>query len=628
MFTTTPGSLAKIAGEGQRPPVMETVIVTGICTAISIVGFLDYDLHQLIHNTAAAFTHFGFLVHSGLEFAAICSALFASVIIALSNHDGPPHPLPNQISTWLICGSVLSGTHLFTTNYAAFDTATNLTIRNPTEVIARFGSAITLILLLAGLHRNYRQYSRVLAAVITIILAGSCLAFMSDIWQEDTIGRRIAITAPLLLHFLAAYCVWQTYRKTPNYFTNSLVLMLVPLLLSDIQMTLIAPLNTNQVITSHFLKALAFAVPILGLMRRNADEAAAVKRIEAMFRATLDASTSGILVVNNGGSIRWANRTACQLFGYHRRELLTQPIQMLVPEEIRSQHQPYLQKFFQEWQQRPMAAAKTLEGISKNGERLPIKIELTPITLLGDPCVIAAISDQSAIQKSRDELEAKNHEIEQIVYIISHDLKSPLVTIKGFLGFLKKDIAQQAFARVDESITMIGDAADRMALLLKDLLEFSSIGYLKLAYEPLDLNQLIQKLVHTHSSLHPEVDITATTDFGTVNADPNRIQQALNNVISNAIKYAAAKDPQVTISGFEDDANLIITICDNGPGVPATYHHKIFEIFERLDSGKEGNGIGLAVVRKVMLLHGGDAYVDGRYDTGTKICLKLPRRPS
>ena len=237
-----------------------------------------------------------------------------------------------------------------------------------------------------------------------------------------------------------------------------------------------------------------------------------------------------------------------------------------------------------------------------------------------------------------EELEAKNTELERFNYTVSHDLKSPLVTIKGFLGLLEKDAASGEADRLKRDVRRIAAAADRMGRLLDELLELSRVGRMVRPPEEVALYQLVRdalELVRGHAGTRP-VDVLIDPALPVVFGDRLRLQQLYQNLIANAFKYMGEqKAPTVEIGmrrglpadpeGVDPDDEVLF-VTDNGIGIEARYHEKVFGLFERLDATEtDGTGIGLALAKRIVELHGGLIWVEseGR-GCGSTFCFTLP----
>jgi len=230
---------------------------------------------------------------------------------------------------------------------------------------------------------------------------------------------------------------------------------------------------------------------------------------------------------------------------------------------------------------------------------------------------------------TNEELRSKNAEMEQFAYTVSHDLKSPLVTIMGYIGYLKMDLDESRYDRTNRFIESISKASEKMRSTIDDLLELSRVGRVAHDPAPYDLNELVATVI---SDLKPQIDevganVTVASNLPPVHGDRVRIEQVIQNLVANALKYARqdGKTLEIDLSAQLDEDNMVrIQVRDNGPGIPPEYAEKVFGLFERLKSSTEGTGIGLAIVRRIAELHGGHAWVESNPDGGANFFVTLP----
>jgi len=211
------------------------------------------------------------------------------------------------------------------------------------------------------------------------------------------------------------------------------------------------------------------------------------------------------------------------------------------------------------------------------------------------------------------ELEEKNAELERFTYTVSHDLKSPLITIKGFLGILEEDIAQGDNERTQADMARISDGADRMASLLDELLDLSRIGRVVGAREEIPLGEIAMEAVALVAGLAEErkVQVTVADGLPVIFGDRLRIREVLQNLVENAIKFMKEEpDPRVEVGGLQRDGESVSFVRDNGMGIDPRYRQKIFDLFDKLDRDTDGTGIGLALVKRIVEVHGGRVWVE------------------
>ena len=228
------------------------------------------------------------------------------------------------------------------------------------------------------------------------------------------------------------------------------------------------------------------------------------------------------------------------------------------------------------------------------------------------------------------ELESRNAELERFTYTVSHDLKSPLVTIMGFLGLVQKDALAGDIDQLQLDMQRIAAAAERMQYLLQDLLELSRVGRKMNPPEAVPLADVVQEALMLTGGRADEhvVQIGIVSELPVVYGDRVRLVEVLQNLIDNACKFMGDQpEPRVTIGrrGTDRDGKPIVFVQDNGIGIESDYHEKVFGLFDKLDSQSEGTGIGLALVKRIVEVHGGRIWVESAgAKTGSTFYFTLP----
>ncbi len=342
------------------------------------------------------------------------------------------------------------------------------------------------------------------------------------------------------------------------------------------------------------------------------------KEAEAALQRTqqaLDAAADAVFWIREDARFLYVNVAACQSLGYTEEELWQRSVYDVTPGTIKKDW-PVI------WEAVRIAGTYTFEARHrrKDGSVFPVEISARFMVFGERPFICAFVRDiTERVQAQRErerliaDLETKNAELEQFTYTVSHDLKSPLVTIKGFLGLLREDLRAGDRARVDQDMLRIDKAADKMQRLLEELLQLSRIGRLVNPPERASLGPLVREAVEQVSGRIGEggVAVTVAPEMPPVWGDRVRLLEVFQNLIDNAVKFMGDQPrPQVEIGAVRQGEEVLCWVRDNGIGIDARYHEKVFGLFERLDNRVEGTGIGLALVKRIVEVHGGRIWVE------------------
>ncbi|MEY9895116.1 signal transduction histidine kinase [Catenulispora sp. MAP5-51] len=295
---------------------------------------------------------------------------------------------------------------------------------------------------------------------------------------------------------------------------------------------------------------------------------------------------------------------------------------------------------------RQVAAGDLTHPISPSGpadlRALAADVEAMRRRLAGE--LAAVEQSRRMLDEQATELERSNAELEQFAYVASHDLQEPLRKVASFCQLLQRRYAEQLDERANQYIEFAVDGANRMQTLIQDLLAFSRVGRTFDADGVVDLEAVFDRVLDTLSITIEETGAQVTHDrLPTVTGDQTQLGMLLQNLLSNAVKFRDPERPPriaVTVTRAEAEADAgagagagagaywEIAVTDNGIGIPAEYAERVFAIFQRLHSrdAYPGNGIGLAVSRKIVELHGGRILIDPDQKTGTRIVITFPVR--
>jgi len=390
---------------------------------------------------------------------------------------------------------------------------------------------------------------------------------------------------------------------------------------------------------------------ILGSKTEGAETAR--RDSEERLRAIFDTAVEGIITINDRGSIDSFNPAAERIFGYGPSEVLGRNVSMLMPSPQREEHDGYLANYLRTGHARIIGIGREVVGQRKDGSTFPMDLSISEVRLAGGRMFTGIVRDitvrkeaEAKLAEMARSLAEKNKELETIVYVASHDLRSPLVNIQGFsqelaractelkggLGgpdqhALSEEISRLLDEDVPEAIEYILSSVVKIDNLLAGLLRFSRLGRAALRIERLDINAMLQSIVH---SMEFQVQRAAATialePVPDCQGDATQIGQVFSNLIDNAIKYLAKGRPgQITVFGRIESGKCIYAVRDNGIGIAREHQHKVFEIFHRLEPDlAEGEGLGLAIAERILERQNGRIWVESTPGQGSCFFVSLP----
>jgi signal transduction histidine kinase len=236
--------------------------------------------------------------------------------------------------------------------------------------------------------------------------------------------------------------------------------------------------------------------------------------------------------------------------------------------------------------------------------------------------------------RSEEELLKKTDELTRFLYTVSHELKSPLVTIRTFVGYLEQDARKPDAEGVNKDLRYIRTAADKMSRLLDELLELLRIGRKVNPPVEVPLQVIVKEALDLVAGriTGRGVQVEVTDEPIVLSGDRPRLVEVFQNLVDNAVKFMGDEPaPRVEIGADQAGNEIVFYIRDNGIGIDPRHQPKLFGLFEQLDSGMEGNGIGLALVRRIVEVHGGRIWVEsagpGKGSTFRFTLAKTRRNP-
>lgn len=341
----------------------------------------------------------------------------------------------------------------------------------------------------------------------------------------------------------------------------------------------------------------------------------------------LDSAADGILILDPSFRILRVNRTFTRLTGFGQVECVGEPYDIVI-RWLRKETDASLEAA--EAGGWPLSAQSTLyiEGdmIVKEGGALSVGITYAPAIDV-DGKLLSIVATVRDITKFREAEELKS----TFISIISHELRTPVALIKGYVGTLRREDASWDPDVVHDSLAVIEEEADRLSSLIDDLLDASRLqaGALELKRSEVSLEELAERMAKrfgTQSEKH-EIELRFPNDFPPVPADENRLMQVLGNLLSNAIKYSP-DGGKITVAGRHNKDQVIVCVQDEGPGIALEDVPRIFNLFYRSNQAArktKGAGLGLFLAKAVVEAHGGKIWVEDRIESGAQICFSLPK---
>ena len=387
---------------------------------------------------------------------------------------------------------------------------------------------------------------------------------------------------------------------------------------------------------------------------------------EARTHAILQTAVDGIITIDMRGTIESFNPAAERLFGYTADEVIGHNITRLMPSPYGEEHDSYLARYLQTGAPHIIGIGREVRGQRRDGTTFPMALAVSEIDLDGLRLFTGIVHDLSArvqaeeaLRQARDELEvrvqertaelaAANEEVRRFAYIVSHDLRAPLINLKGFASELRTacDVLQAALPAalphleaplhadvsraldqdIPEALGFIETSVTRMDHLIRAILHLSRLGRRDLHCEPLDMRALVQGTVQTLAHQIAQRQVQATVEpLPTVMADRTAMEQIMGNLLANAVAYLDPDRPgEIIVTGERHPDMTVMHVRDNGRGIAAEDIPKVFEPFRRV--GRQdvpGEGMGLAYVQMLVRRHGGEIRCHSTLGVGTTFTFTI-----
>lgn len=350
---------------------------------------------------------------------------------------------------------------------------------------------------------------------------------------------------------------------------------------------------------------------------------------EAQIRAIVDTAADGIITVNDRGEIETVNRAATRIFGYSAEEVIGKNVVIFLPVQQQQKYGPALKLYFRTTIDRLIGRVTEVSGQRKDGTTFPMELAVSLLSVDGREIftgIMRDITDRKQVEKR----------VSEFYSMVSHELRSPLASIRGSLGLMEGGVIGELPADMAELVQIARNNCDRLIRLINDILDVKKIeaGKLEIKRRELTPHELIFAAVDGMRSFAAEakVSLVAQVDDNApdVLGDSDRIVQVLTNLLSNAIKFSPEGE-QVEVDvgpAINGDKFLRFSVRDRGPGIPADELSKLFSNFQQIDSSDSrpiaGTGLGLSISKAIVESHEGQIGVDNTPGTGATFWFELP----
>jgi PAS domain S-box-containing protein len=384
---------------------------------------------------------------------------------------------------------------------------------------------------------------------------------------------------------------------------------------------------------------------------------------EERLRAILETAVEGIITIDERGIIEAVNPAAEKTFGFKAAEVVGRNVSCLMPAPYKEEHDSYIANYLTSGHAKIIGIGREVVGQRKDGSVFPMDLAVSEVRLANRRLFTGFVRDITERKKAEarlaelaQSLAEKNKELETIVYVASHDLRSPLVNIQGFSRELARacerlqakftggqpaghsaitgarasdqgEIKTLLGEDIPEALDFIQAGVTKIDTLLSGFLRYSRLGRAALRIERVELNSLLASIIRAMEfqiqRSGAKVEVEKLPDCV---GDATLINQVFSNLVDNALKYLDPKRPgTISVSGREEGGDSIYVVRDNGIGIAAEHQTKIFEIFHRLNPGAaEGEGLGLTIAQRILERQNGRIWVESTPGQGSVFFVSLP----
>jgi PAS domain S-box-containing protein len=352
---------------------------------------------------------------------------------------------------------------------------------------------------------------------------------------------------------------------------------------------------------------------------------------EARKTAILNASLDAVLVMDSEGLLQEFNPAAEQMFGYEHHQAIGESLgDLIVPRHLREAHRRGLERYLASGEAKVLGQRIEIQAMRADGTEFPVELAIVRVRVQGAPIFAGFVRDITERKRSEDALRRSNEALGEFAHVVSHDLQTPLRTVRSYTQLLAKRYQGQLDAEADEFISYVLSGTRAMETLIKGLLQYAIAGE-DAPREAVDLRELVRSVVGGLAAPIEETGARIMYEgLPTVSANPLQMQQLFQNLIGNAIKYRRPEVvPEIRIRSELRRNQWWLCVADNGEGIPAEHCERVFAPLSRLH-GEDipGTGLGLAVCKKIVEGLGGRIWVESERGQGSTFHFSLPAEHS
>lgn len=414
----------------------------------------------------------------------------------------------------------------------------------------------------------------------------------------------------------------------------------------------------------------------LGLMVERKRAEADLRDSEMRFRSVAQSAIDAIISSDDGGRICSWNRGAEIIFGYTEHEIIDKPLTILMPQRYREAHQRGLERVNSTGEARVIGKVVELYGLRKDGSEFPLELSLGTWTTEEGAFYAGIIRDITERKRAEEEIKRLNEELErrviartaqlealneqlkreieerkrleaqkdEFIAVASHELRTPMTVVKGYTKLSLRTATELGDARLIANLRKVNEKVDQITQLITEMLDVSRIqrGRLPITPQVIDLVNLVRNVARNYADIagvsatySGEITLDLPTQPVLVNADPQRIEQVLTNLLDNALRYTSlspGEDGKIEIAVKPSSGNnlAIISVRDHGIGIPAQQQDQVFDLFFRGSNVRSANypypglGLGLFICSNIVGAHKGRMWVESAEGKGSTFYFSLP----